>query len=474
MTNYYLFVNKSFNGWLIFQYIAMIIGTLNLMTSGMHYGWPSPSLPKLLQNDSHIPITSDEGSWIAVILLPGCFSGSVLGGLLLDRIGRKYVILLSSIPFIISWIMIAYARSFTILVTARYLAGISDGLICCSVPIYLGEIADPKIRGLLGSAVSVAWLFGILVINVLGSYLTIADAALISLIVPMLLLLTFPFIPESPYYLLMKGNVEKAKNSLMVFKGTNNVEDELSRLKVAVEEQSRNAGKFTVKSTRRALYITMGSRGAQQFSGTVAIVFYAQIIFKEAGDSVSPEIGSIIYFSVQLILSGICSIIVDKTGRRPLMIISVTGAGIALLIEGVYFYIKSTTDIDVSRYSLIPVVALMIYVIMFALGLQTIPVILLGEIFPTNVKAFAISFSDIYFAVITTTVSKFFQVTKDNFGMHVPFFAFTGCCVLGLLFVLFYLPETKGKTLEEIQEELKSEEGEAISKYENYQKRLKS
>lgn len=441
------------------------------MTSGMHYGWPSPSLPKLLQNDSHIPITSSEGSWIAVMLLPGAFSGSVLGGLLLDRIGRKYVILLTSIPFIISWIMIAYARSLTILLVARYLAGISDGLICCSVPIYFGEIADPKIRGLLGSAVSVAWIFGILVTNVLGSYLTIADTALISLIIPLLLLLTFPFIPESPYYLLMKGKVEDARDSLMIFKGTNDIEDELNRLKEAVEEQNRNTGKyldlFTVKSNRKALYIMMGSRGAQQFSGTIAIIFYAQIIFKEAGDSISPAVASIIYFSVQLVLSGVCSVIVDKTGRKPLMIISVIGTGLALFTEGMYFCLKNTTDIDVSRYSLIPVVALITCVIMFALGLQTIPVILLGEIFPTNVKAFAISFSDIYFAIITTTVSKFFQVTKDNFGMHVPFFAFTGCCVLGLLFTLFYLPETKGKTLEEIQEELKSEKGNKKTKIEN-------
>ncbi|KAF2884940.1 hypothetical protein ILUMI_21217 [Ignelater luminosus] len=263
-----------------------------------------------------------------------------------------------------------------------------------------GEIADPNITGLLASVVFVAWILGILVTYVLGSYLSIADTALISLIIPMLLPLTLPFIPESSYYLLMKGKIKDARDILMVFKGTNNVEDKLNRLKEAVKDQNKNAGKyldlFTVRSNRRALYIMMGSRGAQQFSGT----------------------------------------------------------GIALLTERVYFDIKNTTDIDVSRYSLIPVVALITCVLMFALGLQTIPVILLGEIFPTNVKAFAISFSDIYFAVITI-VSKFFQVTKDNFGMHILVFAFAGCCVLGLLFVIFSLSETKGKTLEEIQEELK-------------------
>ncbi|KAF2892004.1 hypothetical protein ILUMI_14169 [Ignelater luminosus] len=366
---------------------AMITGNLRMITSGIHYGWPSLSLPKLLQNDSHIPITSDEGSWIAT----------------------------------------AYARSVTILMIARYLAGISDGLICFSVPIYFGEIADPNIRGLLGSVVSVAWIFGILVTYLLGSYLSIADTALISLIIPMLLPLTFPFIPESSYYLLMKGKIKDARDSLMVFKRTNNVEDELNRLKEAVKEQNKNTGKYLDLFT-----------------------------VKKARDSVSPAVASIIYFSVQLVLSAVCSVIVDKTGRKPLMIIFVIDTGIALLTEGVYFYIKNTTDIDVSRYSSIPVVALITCVIMFALGLQTIPVILLGEIFPTNVKAFAVSFSDNYFAVITI-VSKFFQVTKDNFGMHILVFAFAGCCVIGLLFVIFSLPETEGKTLEDIQEELKEE-----------------
>ncbi|KAF2884942.1 hypothetical protein ILUMI_21219 [Ignelater luminosus] len=430
----------------------------------MHYGWTSPSLPKLLQNDSHIPITNEEGSWIAVMLLIGDLCGSILGGLALDRIGRKYVILLTSIPFIISWIMIAYARSVTIIMIARYLAGISDGLIWCSIPIYYGEIADPKIRGLLVSAAFVAWNFGMLVINVLGSYLSIDDTAWISLVFPVLLLLAFPFLPESPYYLIMKGKVNDARVNLMIFKGINNVEDELNRLKETVEEQNNNTGKFldlfTVKSNRRALYIMMGSRGVQQFSGIIALIFHTQAIFKEAGGSVSPVTVSIIYCCIQLVLSGVCSVIVDKTGRKLLMMISIIGTGIALLTEGVYLCIKNTTDIDVSKYSLIPVLSIITWVIMFALGLQTIPVTLLGEIFPTNVKAFAVSFSDIYFAVIITIVSKFYQVTKDKFGMHVPFFVFAGCCVLGLLFVLFYLPETKGKTLEEIQEELKREKDE--------------
>lgn len=431
-----------------------------MMTSGMHYGWTSPSLLKLLQNDSYIPTTKAEGSWIAVMLLPGACTGSVLSGFLLDRIGRKYVILLTSIPFIIAWIVIAYARSVTELIVARYLAGISDGLICCSLPVYFGEIANPNIRGLLGSAVSVSWILGILVANVLGSYLTITDTALISLFIPILMLLTFPFIPESPYCLLMKGKVEDARNSMMIFKGINDVEDDLKRLKEAIEEQNRNTGKyldlFTVKSNRRALYIVMGSRAVQQLSGGIALIFYAQIIFKEAGDSISPALASIIYFGLQLVLSVASSIIVDKAGRKPLMIISVIGTGIALLIDGVYFYLKNSMNIDLSRFSLIPVIALIICVIMFSLGLQTMPLLLLGEIFPTNVKAFAMSFCDIYFAVITIIISKLFQTTKDNFGMHVPFFVFAGCCVLGLLFVLFYLPETKGKTLEEIQEKLKS------------------
>ncbi|KAF5297360.1 hypothetical protein FQR65_LT01290 [Abscondita terminalis] len=446
----------------IFQYLAMITGTLSIISSGMHYGWPSPSLPQLQHPNSTTPITNEEGSWMAVMPLAGATVGSLCGGAVLDVIGRKKTVLLTSIPFFASWLMVAYGKSVALFISARFLAGVGDGLAFCAVPMYLGEIADPKIRGFLGSSCSITWIFGMLLINILGSYLSISIAAIISSIIPVILVVSFMWMPESPYYLIMKDRPEDAKKSLRIFKRVYDVDDELQRLSKAVKEQTTNTGKFldlfTVKSNRKAVFIMMGMRGFQQCSGTMAITFYAHTIFDNAGDDISSSTATITYFAVQVLLSTISSIIVDRTGRRPLLMISIVGSATALFIEGTYFYLKSKhPELHVEQFSYIPIIALIMFVVVFGIGLQAIPILLLGELFSTNVKAFALCLADIYFNIIATLVSKFFQATKDNYGLYVPFFAFTCCCAFGLLFIVFCVPETKGKTLEQIQDELRGE-----------------
>lgn len=425
----------------------------------MHAGWPSPSLHQLLDENSTLPITNEQGSWLAIMPLIGGAIGSIIAASTIDILGRKKTILFTSFPFFAAWIMVAFAKSFTVLVVARLIAGAADGVTFTAVPMYLGEIAEPKVRGMLGSSCSATFIFGIFVINALGSYLSITVTALLSSLVPIALLLTFLWMPESPYYLLMRGNKDDAKKSLQTFRGIKEIDTELNRIDTAVKEQMHNTGKFVdlfkVSSNRKALFIAFGLRAAQQFSGTMAITFYAKPIFSESGNF-SATTATMLYFTIQLCLCIISSIIVDKSGRRPLLIISITGAAICLLLEGIYFYIDKFTLLDISAFSFTQVVALIGFVIMFSLGMQTIPILMLCELFPTNVKAFALCLADIYFCIIASVVSKFFQIMKDNFGIHVPFFAFAVCCVLGLVFIVLCVPETKGKTLEEIQNQLRN------------------
>ncbi|KAJ8930204.1 hypothetical protein NQ314_017019 [Rhamnusium bicolor] len=421
----------------------------------MHYGWPSPSLLELQGNSSSIEVSNDEGSWMAVMPLLGALLGALIVGVTVDILGRKNTIILTTFPFFAGWIMVAYAKSVVIFYIARFIAGVADGWAFTAVPMYIGEIADPKIRGLLGSGVSVTWIFGILLINLIGSYLSITVTALISSLLPVITFMTFIWMPESPYYLLMRNKPKEAKKSLQKLRGLQDVDNELTRLSIAVKTQTSNTGKFldlfTVKSNRKAVLIIMILRATQQLSGTTAITFYTQPIFKEAGDEISSELATIIYFTVQLILTMLCSTIVDKTGRRPLLILSITGSGIVLFIEGTYFYIKSNVNFDVSRFSFVPVAALIGFVILFSLGMQSIPILMLGELFPANVKAFALCLADIYFSILATIVSKFFQIMKDSFG---------------LICIVIFVPETKGKTLEEIQMHLRGEKENTVSEIE--------
>lgn len=195
--------------------------------------------------------------------------------------------------------------------------------------------------------------------------------------------------------------------------------------------------------------------GFQQFSGTTAITFYLQQIFKDAGDNVAPHHASMIYFSVQLIVIIFSSIIVDKTGRKPLLLVSSAGSAFTLFLQGTYFYFKEQTTVDTSSFDFLPIIILIMFVVIFSLGMQSIPILMLGELFPTSVKAYALCFADIYYSIIATAASKFLQLTRDNWGMYVAFYGYSIFSFLGLLFIIFCVPETKGKNLEEIQDFLK-------------------
>jgi sugar porter (SP) family MFS transporter len=447
----------------VLQYVAALTGTLAIITDGMHYGWSSPSVVQLKDNKTcTLCIDESEGSTLAVMPLIGAVAGSLTAATIVDIFGRKRTILATAVPFFVAWMMVAFAQNIIVLYVARFIAGIADGVTFTVVPMYIGEISDPNVRGMLGSSCSVTWIAGFLLINVIGSYFSIKTAALVSSIVPGVLFVTFLWMPESPYYLLMRDQPRAARQSMERLKRTKDVNEDLNRIRTAMQAEEKSHGGrfldlFRVKSNRKAVFIIGGLRGFQQLAGTTAIAFYTHEIFQTAGDDISAHYAVMIYYSVQLILTMVSSSIVDRAGRRPLLLISMAGSALALFIEGTYFYILNETSVDISSFSIVAVVGLIGFVIIFSLGMQSIPVCMLGELFPTNVKAFALCLADVYFSVMATVASKYLQITKVEYGLHVSFYGFTVCSLLGLVFIYLYVPETKGKTLEDIQKRLKGE-----------------
>lgn len=145
----------------------------------------------------------------------------------------------------------------------------ADGVAFTVVPMYLGEIADAKVRGLLGSSCSVMWIIGFLTINIIGSYLSITMTAIVSSLLPVIAFFTFMWMPESPYYLLMTDKEEEAKKSLRKFRNTENVDDEIERMKSNMQSKTKSTGRFldlfTVKSNRKAVFIVAGLRGKNKY-----------------------------------------------------------------------------------------------------------------------------------------------------------------------------------------------------------------
>lgn len=228
----------------------------------MHFGWPSPFLGILETGNYTIQITKRESTFMAVTPMIGEAFGSVINAIIIDRIGRKFTIFLSSIPIIMAWLCIGLTSSTIIMLTGRFIVGISNGLSCNAVPIYLGEIASPKVRGLLTSLFPVSAVLGIFLIFIFGAFLSLNTASLVSLPVPVLFIFTFLFMPESPYFHLMKGNEKMAVESLKALRGQEDVTDEFNRIYTAAKEQKRESGNFldlfAVDSNRRGLFIILG------------------------------------------------------------------------------------------------------------------------------------------------------------------------------------------------------------------------
>lgn len=425
----------------------------------MLLSWTSPSIPQLQSEDAKVLITNSEGAWLASAHGIGCILGSFVGASLVDRLGRKFCILIGSPLYFTCWMAIFFAENFATLASSRVLAGFTDGFVFLAVPFYICEIADPNIRGLLAANISLMTVFGYMLINILGSYFDIATTAIISSTIPVIHFAIFYWMPESPHFFIMRDRKEDAKRSFLAFKGLKDVDDRFEKLVEVVKDEVANKGKFwqlfTINSNRKALFIVLMLRSIQQLCGIGAITVYAQTIFKESSEEISPHLSSIVYFSVQTSLVVISSLLVDKLGRKPLLLLSIIGSGIALTTQAVYFHMKNYTDYDLSSVGFIPLGALLLYVVFFNAGLWSIPMLLLGELFPSNVKAFALALAEVHFGLITIVISKSFQLLTDCIGMQVPFFVFASCCLLGVVFIVYAVPETKGKSLEEIQQWLK-------------------
>ncbi|KAF2904710.1 hypothetical protein ILUMI_01463 [Ignelater luminosus] len=440
------------------QFLAAFSATFLSVGSGFQNGWPSPSVPKLLSGDLGFEVAPEEVSYVVMIAPLGFLIGSPITGFLLDKIGRKYTLLLLSIPEILPCILIATCNNVTILYIARLIMGIADGALFTSLPVYMGEISEPKVRGIIGASHCYGMLVGVLLINIYGSYVPIRTAACISVFVPLLFLITFVWMPESPYYLVMKNRLEDARSSLKRLRRMTNVEDELTKITADVQRQVSEPSTlrdiFTIRSNLRGFLIILGLRTLQQFSGAVALTYYIQIIFKQADGSLSPVESSIICSGLKVLVVSGSSIVVDSFGRKPLLFFSCFGSAVLLITMGVYFVFQQR-GYDLSSFMWFPIICMVLYNVVGAMGLSMIPNLMAAELLSASIKSKALGILNMYLGVCIAAVSKLFQWLDHDFGMHVPFFFFGVWCVVGIIFVYFGVPETKGKTLEEIQQMLK-------------------
>jgi len=443
------------------QVLVISIAAMISFTCGLFYTWPSPSIPILLEETN---ITLHEVSYITVIPSIAISLFSPYPGLLLDRIGRKKMLMLIALPQLATWALIGIGGNVWVLYGARVMNGIADAMTFTAVPCYISEVATPKVRSIWGNTMTMSINLGNLVMSAVGSYLSIQLSAIVLGIIPIVFLMGMILMPETPYYLIMKKKTDKARRSLQWLRGRKDVEEELNQLIADVERQLSERGRYKdlwiIPSNRKAVFIGILARGMQQFSGISAISMFCQYIFGKAGGGVKPTTSSIIYTFAMFVSNIIASMILDRIGRRILTVISCLGSGILLFVMAGYFYLSTETKFNLDSYQFLPIIVMLCYVFFYSIGLGITPTLMLGELFSSSVKGKALCIMNVFFGIWIISSNKTFSLLMMHYGMHVPFLVFGVCCFISAVNSYYFTPETKGKTLEEIQQAFKKQTGE--------------
>ncbi|XP_015524361.1 facilitated trehalose transporter Tret1 [Neodiprion pinetum] len=443
------------------QYLAAITATISLAITGSHIGWTSPTLPYLKGDNSHVPITSDEASWVASFYLLGTVPGNIIAAFLVDRYGRKRSLLGSGVPLFLGWLLILVADNRHVLYASRFISGLGQGLVYVVCPMYIGEIADSDIRGALGSFMKLMVTLGELYAHAIGPFVSYEILAGLCAILPLLFVLSFAWMPESPYFFLMHERRAEAEASLMrlrVYASRSDLDRDIEEINEAMirDLSSRGGARQLIDApgNRRAVIASFGLQLVLQFSGLAAIESYTQEIFAESESGLSAGLAVIILGVFQLAAGVAAAILVDRMGRRPLLIATTTAAGIALAASCSFYFLKLGIGADVRGTGWVLDASVMMYELAVALGLSPLSYMMLGELFPTNVKGVAVTLANVWAALLAFFVSKMYQVLSDNFGVYVSFAWFSVSCFIGIVFIAFFVPETKGKSLNQIQDQL--------------------
>ena len=277
------------------QFIAAIAASGGAFCAGMSLAWTSPIGPRLLEDEQYFPITADQWSWIASIYNVGCAISSLIIGYWMDQFGRKWTMIHLIIPFLIGWSLLIWGQNFAMLFLGRLIVGIASGAFYISVPQYTTEISEKEVRGILGSFLQLFLSIGVVFVYIFGAYLTVFQLNVICGICPIIFGLIFVFMPESPFYLVRKNRVDKAKESLKWLRGSlYNPEHEIKQCQENLITSERKFGLkevFRKRSSIRALVIGFGLLFFRHMSCIIPILFFATTIF-----AVSKSFASLIIF----------------------------------------------------------------------------------------------------------------------------------------------------------------------------------
>ncbi|WEL16705.1 MFS family permease [Halorhabdus sp. SVX81] len=436
-----------------FVYLVSAMAALNGLLFGFDTGIISGAI--LFINESFQMSALVEGIVVSGAMA-GAAAGAALGGRLADQIGRRRLIMLSAGVFFTGSFLMAVAPTVPVLVAGRLIDGLAIGFASVVGPLYISEIAPPRIRGGLTSMHQLMVTIGILgsyFVNYLfagnGAWRWMLGAGMIPAVILGIGVLKMP---ESPRWLYSHGQRERAKAVLQrTRKGS--VEEELEEIKETVERETE-AGlrKLLEPWLRPALIVGIGLAILQQITGINAVMYYAPTILEATGfDSAASILATVGIGVVNVVMTVVAIAYIDRVGRRALLLVGTAGMTVTLAILGVVFYLPGLSGV----LSITATVCLMLYISFFAIGLGPVFWLLISEIYPLAVRGSAEGVATVTNWVANLAVALSFPVLTANVGPSVTFWLFGVFSAVAFAFTYGLVPETKGRTLEAIENDLR-------------------
>ncbi|XP_076899651.1 sugar transporter ERD6-like 6 [Bidens hawaiensis] len=433
---------------------CVLIVALGPIQFGFTGGYSSPTQAAITRD---LKLTVSEFSLFGSLSNVGAMVGAIASGQIAEYIGRKGSLMIAAIPNILGWLSISFAKDTSFLYMGRLLEGFGVGIISYTVPVYIAEIAPQNMRGGLGSVNQLSVTIGIMLAYLLGLFVNWRILAILGTLPCLILIPGLFFIPESPRWLAKMGMTDDFEASLQVLRGFDtDITIEVNEIKRSVASSSRRTAiRFSDLKQRRywfPLMIGIGLLVLQQLSGINGVLFYASNIFQSAGIS-SSDAATLGLGAIQVIATAVSTWLVDKTGRRILLTVSSAGMTISLVVVAASFFIKGFVEENSSLYAamgILSVIGVVGMVIGFSLGMGPIPWVIMSEILPVNIKGLAGSIATLanWFIAWLITMTAPLLLAWSGGG---TFTLYMLMCASTVVFATILVPETKGKTLEEIQ-----------------------
>ncbi|WCJ43214.1 Major facilitator superfamily protein [Euphorbia peplus] len=442
---------SSFTPTLVFSSLVAVCGSY---VFGNSLGYSSPAQTGIVHE---FGLTTAQYSLFGSLVTIGATLGAVFSGRIADMLGRRGAMAVSNILCILGWSSIIFAKNIFWLDAGRFMTGCGIGLFSYVIPVYVAEITPKDMRGSLTSLNQLMIGIGKALTFLIGSLVNWRTLALIGIIPCLFQLLSLWFIPESPRWLAKMGREIECESSLQRLRGkATDISEETSDIKDYTEflKEISEDGIFDLFQWKYAhsLTVGVGLMVFQQLGGVTAFNFYASTIFDSGG--FSSTTGTIAVSVTQIITTILGVLLIDKSGRRLLLLISAIGATLGCVFTGLSFLFQ---DLHLSQeiVSLLVLFGVLVFLGSFELGLSGIPWIIMSEIFPINIKGSAgslvtlVSWGGCWFVAYTFN----FVFDWSSAG---TFFIYAAISAAGVAFAAKTVPETKGRTLEEIQTSITS------------------